>query len=115
MARMGARGGRDGAPDGGRGDDEEPSPIILPTGRTLQRSGTLRSLPIALPDQARRESVASLTGLLADTISLLVPAPHTGAYPRFLIHHVFVAGREVSCTQECGRAPLFSVRAKQRT
>lgn len=58
-----------------RGDDRgkgngNASPILHQRSRELQKYGTLRSLPIALPDEARQESVNALNQVLADTIVL---------------------------------------------
>ena len=38
--------------------------------REIQAFGTLRDLPIALPDNARAQSVGTLNQLLADTMTL---------------------------------------------
>jgi starvation-inducible DNA-binding protein len=55
--------------DRGKGNGNA-SPILHQRSRELQKYGTLRSLPIALPDEARQESVNALNQILADTIVL---------------------------------------------
>ncbi len=60
-----------------------PSPQYATLGKEVQRFGTLRDLPIALPDKARRESCRALNEILADTTIL---------YALYKKHHWNVAG-----------------------
>lgn len=46
------------------------SPVMHQRGKELQKFGTLRAIPIGLPDRARQQSVQALNQILADTISL---------------------------------------------
>ncbi|MGE3273332.1 MAG: Dps family protein, partial [Chloroflexota bacterium] len=46
------------------------SPIMHQRGKELQKYGTLRTLPIGLPDKVRLAHVEALNQILADTISL---------------------------------------------
>ena len=60
-----------------------PSPQYATLGREVQRFGTLRDLPIALPAKARQESCRVLNEILADTTIL---------YALYKKHHWLVAG-----------------------
>lgn len=60
-----------------------PSPQYARLGREIQRYGTLRDLPLALPDGARRVSCALLNEILADSTIL---------YALYKKHHWNVAG-----------------------
>jgi starvation-inducible DNA-binding protein len=46
------------------------SPVMHQRGQELQKYGTLRTIPIGLPDKARMENVESLNQILADTMTL---------------------------------------------
>jgi starvation-inducible DNA-binding protein len=46
------------------------SPVMHQRGDELQKYGTLRAIPIGLPDKARMENVEALNQILADTITL---------------------------------------------
>jgi starvation-inducible DNA-binding protein len=46
------------------------SPLLHQRGKELQKFGTLRTLPIGLPDKARKENVEALNQILSDTITL---------------------------------------------
>jgi starvation-inducible DNA-binding protein len=46
------------------------SPILHQRGKELQKYGTLRTIPIGLPDQARMENIEALNQILADTMTL---------------------------------------------
>jgi starvation-inducible DNA-binding protein len=46
------------------------SPLMHQRGKELQKFGTLRSIPIGLPDKARMENVEALNQILADTMTL---------------------------------------------
>lgn len=46
------------------------SPIMHQRGSELQKYGTLRAIPIGLPDKARQENVEALNQILADTMTL---------------------------------------------
>lgn len=60
-----------------------PDPRLRVEGPEIQRYGTLRRLPIGLPDDARRESCEALNEILADTMVL---------YALYKKHHWLVAG-----------------------
>jgi starvation-inducible DNA-binding protein len=60
-----------------------PEPRLAPTGEEIQRYGSLRLLPIALPAEARMESCQILNEILADTMIL---------YALYKKHHWLVAG-----------------------
>ena len=60
-----------------------PEPKLAPLGNEIQRFGTLRLLPIALPDEARAESCRLLNEILADSMVL---------YALYKKHHWLVAG-----------------------
>lgn len=59
------------------------NPRLHETAPELQRFGTLRTLPIGLPDAARRASCETLNEILADTMVL---------YALYKKHHWLVAG-----------------------
>jgi starvation-inducible DNA-binding protein len=61
---------RTGANKTKSGDDAVAQPQFKVEYREIQAFGTLRNMPIALPDNARAQSVAALNQLLADTMSL---------------------------------------------
>jgi starvation-inducible DNA-binding protein len=60
-----------------------PEPRLVPMGEEIQRFGSLRLLPIALPAEARMESCQILNVILADTMIL---------YALYKKHHWLVAG-----------------------
>jgi starvation-inducible DNA-binding protein len=60
-----------------------PDPKLRQTGPEIQRYGTLRKLPIALPDDAKSSSCALLNEILADSMIL---------YSLYKKHHWLVAG-----------------------
>ena len=60
-----------------------PDPRLSQSGPEIQRYGTLRKLPIGLPDDARRESCELLNEILADSMVL---------YSMYKKHHWLVAG-----------------------
>lgn len=60
-----------------------PDPKLRQTGPEIQRYGTLRRLPIALPDDAKSSSCEALNEILADTMIL---------YSLYKKHHWLVAG-----------------------
>jgi starvation-inducible DNA-binding protein len=60
-----------------------PEPRLAATGAEIQRFGTLRLQPIALPAEARTESCQLLNAILADTMIL---------YALYKKHHWLVAG-----------------------
>jgi starvation-inducible DNA-binding protein len=60
-----------------------PSPQYATLGKQVQRFGTLRDLPIGLPDKARQDSCRALNEILADTTIL---------YALYKKHHWNVAG-----------------------
>ena len=75
--------------DNGNGDGRRtsgrmsPSPQYATLGKQVQRFGTLRDLPIGLPDKARQDSCRALNEILADTTIL---------YALYKKHHWNVAG-----------------------
>jgi starvation-inducible DNA-binding protein len=73
------RNGRDGV----KRRAPSPEPRLAPTGEEIQRYGSLRLLPIALPAEARMESCQILNEILADTMIL---------YALYKKHHWLVAG-----------------------
>jgi len=46
------------------------SPLLNQRGKELQKYGTLRMMPIGLPDKARKENIEALNQILADTMTL---------------------------------------------
>ncbi len=46
------------------------SPVMNQRGKELQKYGTLRMIPIGLPDKARQENIEALNQILADTMTL---------------------------------------------
>src|SRR6187397_2468890 len=60
-----------------------PEPRFAPLGKEIQRFGSLRRLPIALPDDAKRESCELLNEILSDSMVL---------YALYKKHHWLVAG-----------------------
>jgi starvation-inducible DNA-binding protein len=60
-----------------------PDPRLSQSAPEIQRYGTLRKLPIGLPDDARRESCELLNEILADSMVL---------YSMYKKHHWLVAG-----------------------
>ena len=46
------------------------SPVLNQRGKELQKYGTLRVMPIGLPDKARKENIEALNQILADTMTL---------------------------------------------
>jgi starvation-inducible DNA-binding protein len=73
------RNGRDGA----KRRVPSPEPRLARTGEEIQRFGSLRLLPIALPAEARMASCQLLNEILADTMIL---------YALYKKHHWLVAG-----------------------
>src|SRR5688500_6347023 len=65
------------------GRQNEAQPILNQTGREIQRYGTLRNLPIALDEKARRESCEILNQVLADSTIL---------FNLYKKHHWLVSG-----------------------
>ena len=66
-----------------RNGKHSPDPKLGERAPEIQRFGTLRSLPIALPDKAKQGSCAALNEILADSMILY------GLYKK---HHWLVAG-----------------------
>ncbi len=66
-----------------RNGKHSPEPRLGERAPEIQRFGTLRSLPIALPDKAKQGSCAALNEILADSMILY------GLYKK---HHWLVAG-----------------------
>src|SRR4029078_13088349 len=66
-----------------RGSSVSPEPKLAPLGVEIQRFGTPRLLPIALPKTARAESCRLLNEILADSMIL---------YALYKKHHWLVAG-----------------------
>jgi len=64
-------------------DRHSPEPKLAPLGKEIQRFGSLRLLPIALPAEARAESCQLLNEILADSMVL---------YAMYKKHHWLVAG-----------------------
>ena len=60
-----------------------PDPKLRASAPEIQRFGTLRTLPIGLPDEAKAESCELLNGILADSMVL---------YSLYKKHHWLVAG-----------------------
>jgi len=54
----------------GQGMDGKASPILHQRGKELQKYGTLRTIPIGLPDKARFENIEAMNKILADTMTL---------------------------------------------
>jgi starvation-inducible DNA-binding protein len=76
---------------GGSTRVRSPEPKLGQRGRELQRFGTLRQLPIALPTEARSESCRLLNEILADTTilySLYKKAHWNAAGPTFYQLHL---------------------------
>jgi starvation-inducible DNA-binding protein len=67
----------------GRSAATSPNPRLRAKGPEIQRYGTLRRLPIALPDAAKSKSCELLNGILADSMIL---------YSLYKKHHWLVAG-----------------------
>jgi starvation-inducible DNA-binding protein len=59
-----------GKPENGDVRNSKASPVMHQRGKELQKYGTLRAVPIGLPDKARKENVEALNQILADTITL---------------------------------------------
>ncbi len=75
-----SRNGRGASSNGARHDAD---PRLDQRAPELQRFGTLRTLPIGLPDEARRASCETLNEILADSMVL---------YSMYKKHHWLVAG-----------------------
>ena len=75
-----SRNGRAASSNGARHDAD---PRLDQRAPELQRFGTLRTLPIGLPDEARRASCETLNEILADSMVL---------YSMYKKHHWLVAG-----------------------
>ncbi len=69
--------------DGRRSAARSPEPRLSLEGDEIQRFGTLRGLPIALPEDARASSCALLNEILADSMVL---------YSLYKKHHWLLAG-----------------------
>jgi starvation-inducible DNA-binding protein len=57
----------------GQADDvknSKASPVLHQRGKELQKYGTLRTIPIGLPDTVRTENIEALNQILADTVTL---------------------------------------------
>ena len=67
----------------GHGRRRSPEPRLDLSGPEIQRFGTLRTLPIGLPEKARTSSCALLNEILSDTMVL---------YALYKKHHWLVAG-----------------------
>jgi starvation-inducible DNA-binding protein len=52
------------------GGASKASPITHQRGQELQRYGTLRAMPLGLPDEARRTNIEAMNQILADTMTL---------------------------------------------
>ena len=65
------------------GRRHSPEPHLAPLGQEIQRFGSLRLAPIALPAEARTESCELLNAILADSMIL---------YSLYKKHHWLVAG-----------------------
>jgi len=63
--RQGASASRNGAANGGKA-----SPILHQRGKELQAYGTLRAIPIGLPEDVRLDHCEALNRILADTMTL---------------------------------------------
>ena len=83
MPRSTTHEARSTSPSNGRTGRRSPNPKLVPLGVEIQRFGTLRLTPIALPAKARAESCAALNEILADTMVL---------YALYKKHHWLVAG-----------------------
>ena len=85
MATTRTRSSTNGHPSGRQaaGTRPSPSPQYATLGKEVQRFGSLRDLPIGLPDAARKESCELLNNILADTTIL---------YALYKKHHWNVAG-----------------------
>jgi starvation-inducible DNA-binding protein len=83
MPRSTTHEARPTSPSNGRTGRRSPNPKLVPLGVEIQRFGTLRLTPIALPAEARAESCAALNEILADTMVL---------YALYKKHHWLVAG-----------------------
>jgi len=83
MPRSTTHEARPTSPSNGRTGRRSPNPKLVPLGVEIQRFGTLRLAPIALPAEARAESCAALNEILADTMVL---------YALYKKHHWLVAG-----------------------
>jgi starvation-inducible DNA-binding protein len=60
---------------GGRANEQgmkqsKASPVLHQRGKELQKYGTLRTIPLGLPDSARMANVEALNQILADTMTL---------------------------------------------
>src|SRR5215212_4975816 len=53
-----------------KNSNSKASPLLHQRGKELQKYGTLRTLPIGLPDKARLESIEAMNQILADTMTL---------------------------------------------
>jgi starvation-inducible DNA-binding protein len=69
--------------NGRHGSRVSPDPKMDASAPQIQEFGTLRSLPIGLPDKARRSSCTALNEILADSMVL---------YSLYKKHHWLVAG-----------------------
>ncbi len=67
----------------GRSSASSPNPKLRASGPEIQRFGTLRQLPIGLPDAAKSKSCTLLNEILADSMVL---------YSMYKKHHWLVAG-----------------------
>jgi starvation-inducible DNA-binding protein len=51
-------------------DNGKASPVMHQRGKELQKYGTLRTIPIGLPEKARLENIEAMNQILADTMTL---------------------------------------------
>ena len=79
-SRATSRNGRTASTGNGR---HSPDPRLAERAPEIQRFGTLRALPIGLPEKARSSSCTTLNEILADTMVL---------YSMYKKHHWLVAG-----------------------
>jgi starvation-inducible DNA-binding protein len=54
----------------GEAKNSKASPVMHQRGKELQKYGTLRALPIGLPEKARLENIEAMNQILADTMTL---------------------------------------------
>lgn len=62
--------GSNGKVNGHEMKSSKASPVLHQRGKELQKYGTLRTIPIGLPDEARLANIATMNQILADTITL---------------------------------------------
>lgn len=59
-----------GKSSNGKASGGKASPILHQQGQEIQKYGTLRTMPIGLPDAARQQNIDAMNQILADTMSL---------------------------------------------